>query len=97
MKSKSRTKTSLSQQESELIEGLRRHPQIMQRVRSILEIAQTSDGPLKTADEVEGLLVEEIRRLGNATMREWAVGAEERVSTELSKNDPTVLSRKKKR
>ena len=94
MKSK---KGELSQQEIELIERLRRHPQIMERVQSILEIAQTSDGPLKTADQIEDLLVHEVRRLGNATMREWATGAQERVSTELAKNDPTVLSRKKKR
>ena len=55
------------------------------------------DFPLKTADQIEDLLVHEMRRLGNATMREWATGAEERVSTELAKEDPTVLSRKKKR
>jgi hypothetical protein len=94
MKSKKR---ELSQQESKLIEQLRRHPEIMQRVQSILDIAQTSEGPLKTADQIEELLVQEMRRLGNATMREWATGAEERVSTELAKEDPTVLSRKKKR
>ena len=94
MKSKKR---ELSQQESKLIEQLRRHPEIMQRVQSILDIAQTSEGPLKTADQIEDLLVQEMRRLGNATMREWATGAEERVCTELAKDDPTVLSRKKKR
>jgi hypothetical protein len=43
------------------------------------------------------LLVEEVRRLGHATMSRWAVGAEERVSRELQREDPTVLSRKKKR
>jgi uncharacterized protein with PhoU and TrkA domain len=94
MKSKKR---ELNQQESELIEQLRRHPEIMRRVQSILEIAQTGEGPLKTADQIEELLVQEMRRLGNATMREWATGAEERVSTELVKEDSTVLSRKKKR
>jgi hypothetical protein len=52
---------------------------------------------LKTADEVEELLVREIRQLGNVTMRQWATQAEERVSTELRSQDPTVLSRKKKR
>jgi len=97
MKNKKRAQKGLSEQEVELIERLRRHPEIMERVQSILEIAQTSDGPLKTADQVEDLLVEEMRRLGNATMREWATGAEERVGTELVKEDPSVLSRKKKR
>ena len=97
MKDKKRAQKKLSQQENHLIEQLRRHPEIMQRLQSILEIAQSTEGPLKTADQIEDLLVEEMRRLGNATLREWAAGAEERVSAELTKEDPTVLSRKKKR
>ncbi len=91
MKNKTRTQKDLSQQESHLIEQLRRHPEIRQRVQSILEMAQSAEGPLKTADQIEDLLVEEMRRLGNATMREWAAGAQERVSAELTKHDPTVL------
>lgn len=74
---------------------LREHPEMMARVQSILELAYDEEGPLKTADEVEGLLIEEIRRLGNATMNQWASHAEERVSTELKQKDPTVLGRKK--
>jgi hypothetical protein len=97
MKSKKTGQKALSQQETELIEQLRRHPQMMERVQSILEIARNADGPLKTADEVEEQLIEQMRRLGNATMRHWASQAEERVSNELRSQDPTVLSRKKKR
>jgi hypothetical protein len=63
----------------------------------LLNLAGNSDGPLKTADEVEALLIEEVRRLGHATMTQWAVGAEERVSQELKEQQPEVLSRKKKR
>jgi hypothetical protein len=55
------------------------------------------EGPLKTADEVEELLIQEMRRLGNATMNQWAAGAGDRVSRELKSQDATVLSRKKKR
>jgi len=51
---------------------------------------------LKSADEVEELLIEEMRRLGNVTLRQWAIQAEERVSNELKSQDPTVRSRKKK-
>jgi len=68
---------------------------MMVRVQSILEIAR-NEGALKTADEVEELLVEEMRRLGGATLQHWATRAEERVSTELKSRDPAVRSRKKK-
>ena len=97
MKHKKTVAQTLTQQEIQLIEQLRQHPEIRERVQSILELAHNPDGPLKTADEVEDLLIEEIRRLGSVTMHEWAAHAEARVSTELRSQDPTVLSRKKKR
>jgi len=86
----------LTAEEANLIEGLRQRPDMMKRVQSILDIARNENGPLKTADEVEELLIEEMRKLGQSTMNQWATDAEERVSIELKKQDPTVLSRKKK-
>ena len=95
-KTKSRQQ-KFSQQETQLIEQLRQHPEMMARVQCILEIARNAEGPWKTADEVEELLIQEMRQLGRTTLHHWAVQAEERVSTELKQQDPTVLSRKKKR
>jgi hypothetical protein len=46
-------------------------------------------------DEVEELVVEEMRQLGHVTLGQWAIQAEERVSSELRSQDPTVRSRKK--
>lgn len=97
MKHKKAGQKALSPQEAKLIEQLRAHPELLERFESILEIACNEEGPLKTADEVEELLVQEMRRLGSSTMHQWANQAEERVSTELQQQDPTVLSRKKKR
>jgi len=97
MKQKQTVAQTISPQEIQLIEQLRQHPEILERVQSILQIARNEDGPLKTADEVEELLIQAMRRLGSATMHQWASQAEERVSTELRRQDPTVRSRKKKR
>ena len=97
MKKKKRKIPELNEQEVRVVERLRKHPEMMERVQSILELAYDEEGPLKTADEVEELLIEEIRRLGNTTMNQWANHAEERVSTELKQEDSTVRSRKKKR
>ena len=69
----------------------------LRRIQSILEIAGRQAGELKTADQVEELLIQEMRQLGHATMSQWAVQAEQRVSRELKEQDPTVRSRKKKR
>ena len=97
MKNKNSGHQPLSQTEIKLIEQLRQHPDMLARVQSILELAENAQGPLKTADEIEALLVQEMRQLGNTTMREWASHAEERVSNEVKNEDSTVRSRKKKR
>jgi hypothetical protein len=96
MKKKKAEGVECTQSESELIQQLRQHPEMMVRVQRLLEIAQNAEGPLKTADEVEELVVAEMRRLGNVTLSQWASQAEERVSTELRRQDPTVRSRKKR-
>lgn len=96
MEEKPTRKISLNAQETQLIEQLRRQPDIMERVQNILRIAQ-AEGSLKTADEIEELLVQEMRRLGNATMNQWAAQAHERISQELQATDPSALKRKKKR
>ena len=80
MKKQKHTLEEFTPQETRLLEQLRQHPDIMARVQSILEIARNEEGPLKTADEVEELLVQEIRQLGNATMGQWATQAEERAT-----------------
>ena len=97
MEANKKAATGLSHEEKHLLEQLRQHPKIRERVQRILEIADNTQGPLKTADQVEELLVEEMRRLGSATLHEWGARAEHRVSEELREQDPTVLSRKKKR
>ena len=77
------------------LERLRQHPELQSRFESILELAHNTDGPLQTADQVEELLIEELRQLGNVSMNQWAQQAEARVSNELKAADDTVRSRKK--
>jgi hypothetical protein len=83
--------------EQRFLERLRQHPELVGRFESILELAHNTDGPLKTADQVEELLIEKLRQLGNVSMNQWAQRAEARVSDELKAADDTVRSRKKKR
>ena len=97
MKRKTAVSSDLKASEVRLIEQLRQHPEMMERVQSILEITGNTEGPLKSADEVEELLIQEMRQLGKASMHQWATHAEERVTKELKEQDPTVRSRKKKR
>jgi hypothetical protein len=63
-----------SPKEKKLLEKLRRHPHLLEQIEAILALAESSEG---SADEVESLLIEEIRRLGKTTMESWASHAEE--------------------
>jgi hypothetical protein len=87
----------ISEQERQLIEQLRQHPEIKERVQSILAITTSADGRAKRADEVEGLLIDEMRHLGNATMSGWATGEEKRQAEQLRAKDNSARVRKKKR
>ena len=84
-------------QETQLIRQLRQQPEMLVRLQSILDLAHATNGPLKTADAVEELLVQELRQLGRTTMHQWAAQAEARVSAELQARDATVRGLKKKR
>ena len=96
MKRKHPHQTKLTEAELQLIERLRQHPNLAERVDSILEIATTAEGPLKRADDVEELLIEQLRRLGHATMESWASGAEQRLAEQLQQTDASAAVRKKK-
>ena len=85
----------MSAEEIRFLEQLRNQPELLARFQSNLELTTGTEGPLKTADQAEALVVEELRELGYATLTHWALGAEARVATELRRQDPTVRRRKK--
>jgi hypothetical protein len=87
----------LSPQELQFMEQLRQRPELMERFETILQISANAEGPVKSADEVEGLLIQEMRLLGNATMGSWAAGAEKRLGEQLKQTDVSACARKKKR
>jgi 5'-deoxynucleotidase YfbR-like HD superfamily hydrolase len=97
MKQKHSDEVQLSAAEAKLIEQLREHPELMERFRSILEVTADVDGPMKRADEIEGLLIQELRRLGSATMESWAGRAEKILGEQLQQKDASAVVRKKKR
>jgi len=93
---KYKTSSECSAPERQFLEALRKQPQLQARFQSILELTRNADGPVQTADVVEGELVEALRQLGHTSMNQWAAQAAQRVSTELQQADGSVRSRKKK-
>ena len=82
--------------EKRLFEALRHRPELLERFEAILALTQSEEGPVRSADEIEELLVEEVRRLGHRAMHDWAQGAEARAAEDLRKTQPKARLRKKK-
>ena len=79
--------------EAELIQRLRQHPEMFARVQSILDLVHAAEGPLKSADDVEEMVIRELRQRGHSTMSQWATQAEVRVADELKSQDGTMRGR----
>ena len=88
--------SELNDREMHLIEQLRDRPELMERFEAILGLTECENGPVRRADDAEDILVEEVRRLGNTTMREWARKAEEKVSRDFKAEEPKSHCAKKK-
>ena len=86
----------LTDKEAQMIEQMREHPELLERFQAILGLTQCDDGPVRRADDVEDMLVDEVRRLGNTTMREWAKKTEEKAARQLKAEHPKSHCAKKK-
>lgn len=84
-----------SKEDRRLLERLKAHPELRARFESILELAESEEGAVRTADEVEALLIEQVRRLGAETMEDWARGAQVRIEGEFKQQNPSSYRGKK--
>lgn len=83
---------------SSIHDGLVNNPELASRIASIIELSNEPDenGKIRSADEVESLLIEEVRKLGNESLSRWAAGADRKLGKDLKQADPTVQMREKK-
>ena len=90
------TELSETERTKRLAEELREHPRLREQVEAILKLVRSDEGPIRKADDVEELLVQEVRKLGKNAMQEWALSAEERSAAQLQRDSPAVRCLKKK-
>jgi hypothetical protein len=88
--------SSLSQEDNRLLQQLNRQPNLKKRIQSILSIAEDDGEGIVKADEAEGRIIEEVRRLGNETLTEWAVSRVEKSEAYLPADDNISRSGQKK-
>ena len=78
------------------LEKLSSTPALRKRFEEILNIAHNTSGDLITADEAEAKAIEEIRKLGQETLKEWAVSQHEKVIENAKKDNPKIKKHIKK-
>lgn len=79
------------------MDRLKGRPDLLEQFESILNIAadEGADAPLRTADEVESLVVEATRKLGNSTITQWALSSQERAIEHCKNEHPKARLKKK--
>jgi hypothetical protein len=88
-------KPTTTPSDQQLLERLNAHPEPKERIAAILQLAEQGEGPMRTADEIEALLIEEVRGLGSVTMQDWALGAKARVEATMKSEHPGSYRSKK--
>lgn len=83
---------------STIHDGLVNNPELASRIESIIRLSNEPDenGRIRSADEVESLLIEEVRKLGSESLSHWAAGADRKLGKELKQTNPQVQMREKK-
>jgi hypothetical protein len=83
-KTSNRSLTSKStSEEKQLLEQLLAHPELLKCVQDILSLAADSE---PTADELEEKLIQEVRRLGLATVESWGAQAEKKAGEQFKES-----------
>ena len=62
--------------ENSLEKRLNKHPHLKNRIEQLLKIVENADGDLKKADEAEKRVIEELRKMGNEVLYDWASNRE---------------------
>jgi len=83
--------------QNNFIERLETHPSLKSRFESILDIAENTNGDVIKADEAERRTIEEVRKLGNEVLHDWATQRVEVSANELKDEEKNVKGNGKKK
>lgn len=86
---------ALTAPEIQLIESLRRHPELSERIEAILALSEGKEGMILNANEIETQLIEQLRQLGSTTLHTWGREAEKSVGDQFQKEHPGSYCGKK--
>ena len=82
--------SALSLQDQELLNRLNRHPKLKNRMTALLSIAEDAGDELVKADEAERQVIEQVRKMGNEVLTEWAESRVEKAEQYLPGGEKVV-------
>jgi len=82
--------------EEDLVRRIVSHPGLKERIEAILDIAENKSGDLITADQAEGRAIEEIGKLGQELLREWALQRQTKAIEQAKTTHPKAKNHEKK-
>lgn len=86
----------INNEDIKLLNKINSHPSIRKRVEEILNIAENSSGELITARQAEEKAIEEIRKLGQEVLKEWAENQHHKTLKEAKLRQPEAKEHIKK-
>jgi hypothetical protein len=85
----------LNEQEmNDIVNRLKRHPEMMESIKELLDIAEGVKG-IERADDAEIALIPEVRGLGKKCLKDWAEYQSEEKSQEARRKGLKLHSKKK--
>jgi hypothetical protein len=84
------------EQMTTLVERIRAHSGLEERIEAILDIMENKSGEFITADEAEGKAIEEIQKLGQELLRGWANNQQNKAIEKAEKTHPKIKRHGKK-
>lgn len=66
--------TALPPEDERLLALLNKHPQLRGRIERLVDLVEDAGDDLRKADEAERRVIEEVRRLGQEVLEDWAEG-----------------------
>jgi len=77
--------TALPDDDRRLLDRLKQHPRLRSRIERLVALVEDAGDELRLADEAEQRVIEEMRRLGQEVLEDWARGQVAKRAEELDR------------
>ena len=82
--------------EQHLINRLKQHPKLLERMEALLNVVENSAGDYIKADDTEQYVIEELRKMGNDALYCWSGNAVIKTASHVREQQPELHGNGKK-